>query len=192
MKLIAIALVALILLGACTETTETTRVKEQQDLYIKTQPEPQFDWSLERHLMVKLYEARNTSVATWSYTVNQYSGAVEWECASIGYPVPGGTQLTNPEQSIGNGGSMPQPEPNGLFSPSTSQGTWVMCANDDGTVSPIYIEDLVRTYPYPMEEVVGANGHVKLVRKAGSAPSITMETEAPAESEPAAEASPAE
>lgn len=144
---------ALILSAGCdtADTKEASRVRQQQQHYLETQPPPFFERSLERYLMIELYRARNSAVATWTYRLNEYTGKIIWQCPSIGYPIPGGTQLTNPEQNVGSQGAViPQAEPNGMFSPQTSQGTYVMCVNDDGTVSPRYAEPLVETFPYPM------------------------------------------
>ncbi len=109
-------------------------------------------------------------MSTSSYVVNPYTGRINWECPSIGYPIPGGTELTNPLQDVGTGGPIAQAEPNGLFSPPSALGTYVMCLNDDGTVSPAYIEDNVRTFAQPMTEVDG-----RLVPVAGKVPSIRID-----------------
>lgn len=155
---------AAILAIAC-ETADTREerntVQRQKEQFRKSHPAPFFEWSLESHLMTKLYQARNSAVSTWSYVWDPFRGKISWECPSIGFPIPGGTQLTNPEQWVRGGTSgtsivvLPQAEPNGLFSPQTAMGTYVMCVNPDGTVSPAYVEDNVRTFPQPMQEIDG-------------------------------------
>ncbi|MBI4137307.1 hypothetical protein HY469_04560 [Candidatus Roizmanbacteria bacterium] len=157
-RLILVVLIAAaITLAACesADTQEERVVNDQQSVYIKSQPVPFFEWSLERHLMIELYTARNNAVATFSLTWDSFRGKISWSCPSIGYPIPGGTQLTNPEKYQYNGTTLPQAEPNGLFSPQTAAGTYVMCVNEDGTVSPVFVEDNVRTFPQPMMEVDG-------------------------------------
>ena len=156
MKKLLAVLFFLAMMG-CTQADEVRRIEtkqvaNQQKLYVESQPPPYFERSLERFLMTELYRRRNEAVATWSYVQSPFTGKILWTCPSVGYPIPGGTQLTNPEQTIGGGGSIPQAEPNGLFSPSSSQGTYVMCVNSDGTVSPAYVEDTVRTFSQPMYE----------------------------------------
>jgi len=172
-KVLLVVFVVLFTLSACTATADTRErdeVQTQQELYRTTQPIPYFEWSLQRHLMIELYKNQNQAVATWSYVWDQLRGKVSWQCASVGYPIPGGTQLTNPEQlAYSKDAVIPQAEPNGLFSPTTSSGTYVMCVNEDGTVSPVYLEELVRTFPYPMQEVGG-----ELVRVPGTQPSYTI------------------
>lgn len=162
-------LLAGLFLVACGSNTATGKEQAQtnhvMDVLINSQPAPVFDWSLERYLLIQLYEARNNAAATYSYVTEVSLGKIiiVWSCPSVGYPIPGGTQLTNPEQltysRVKNGtagirtieGAIPQVEPNGLYSPQTSAGTYVMCLNNDGTVSPVYEERNVSAFFQPME-----------------------------------------
>jgi hypothetical protein len=161
--------------------TEANIVEKQQQIYINDQPPPVFDWSLERHLLTELYKARNNAVATYSYVRNQYTGKVLSSCPSIGFPISAATQLTNPsvtEQHYGQYGGgnvvLPQPEPNGVFSPAESRGTYVMCVNKDGKITPRYYEEDVEAYVAPMHEVNG-----ELVEVDGGKPSITIDPKRP-------------
>lgn len=185
-KLFLIVLLALVfLLAACEENKtgglqqEEKQTASQATLYANVQPVPYFEWSLERHIMIQIYRARNEAAATYSYVLNPYDNSIMFECASIGYPIPGGTQLTNPEQLVYEdapgegsvGSALPMMEPNGLYSPATAAGTYVSCVNDDGTISPVFVEWYVWTFPYPMRSV-----HGKLVRVPGVETSIKIET----------------
>jgi hypothetical protein len=148
---------------------EHETVDRQQEAYRQSQPVPTFDWSLERHLMIQLYQARNRNVTTYSYVINQYNGSISWSCTSMGFPVPATTQLTNPMRVAYQGATIPQAEPNGLFAPPDTSGTWVMCVGDDGNIEPVYIEEHVRTYTRPMEE---HDGH--LVPTPGQRSTLTL------------------
>ena len=139
-----------LLLASCKEqqqeSTAAQLEQESQNLqmqqFLKNQPIPSFDWSLERHVAIQLYIARQKATNTWSVVQSPLTGKVLWQCASIGYPIPYATQLTNPLQAVGKdscGGqcavamtSIAQQEPNGLFSPSSAEGTWVMCVDENG------------------------------------------------------------
>jgi hypothetical protein len=143
-----------LLLGGCTidESTQTEEqaVEQQQKIFVSGQPAPIFDWSLERHLLVELYTARNNAVNTHS-RVRDLNGKIYFECDSIGFPIPANTQLTNPDkiaESYSQGGFaiLPQPEPNGLYSSPSSTGTFIFCVNQDGTVSPSYFEAQVEAH----------------------------------------------
>lgn len=151
---------------------EHSDVERQQVQYTRNQPPPTFDWSLERHLMVELYKARNTAAATYSYVVSPYTGKVLASCPSLGYPIPATTQLTNPMKWVGQGAILPQAEPNGLYSPPDTHGTWVMCLGPEGKVEPAYWEQDVMTFPRPMVERGG-----QLVPAEGGKSSITIDVE---------------
>lgn len=135
------------------ERNDNQIVNDQQTQYQKAQPIPKFDWSLERQLAIELYKARNENVATHTVWRSDY-GMIEGDCPSIGYPLPYDTQLTNPLRPVYSGGGIvEQAEPNGLFSSKNSMATWVRCVtkvNGKPVESPIYIEDKVTAYPYPV------------------------------------------
>ena len=154
---------------------EASIVEKQNQIYVATQPPPVFDWSLERHLLTELYKARNNAVATYSYVRNQYTGKVMSSCPSVGFPISAATQLTNPQMIAAKEYqtgvlALPQAEPNGLFTPAESRGTYVMCLNKDGKVTPRYYEQDVEAYVTPMREVDG-----QLVEVEGAKASITID-----------------
>lgn len=154
-----IAAVSLTFSG-CIEGTasdiDAKAVNEQQKQYAVAQPIPKFDWSLERDVAIQLYQARNQNVNTYTVWRSDF-GQILGDCPSVGYPIPYDVQLTNPlvGDYYRNGGTIvvEQAEPNGLYSSKNSIATWVRCRCEvDGkTVTvPVYIEDKVTTYPYPV------------------------------------------
>lgn len=135
---------------------ESKIVARQQDIYNKAEPIQVFNYSMERHLMIQLYQVRNTTVQTWSYVVSKYTNSIVFECPSIGYPIPAGMQLTNPDKTVeghwqGEFTSIPQPEPNGLYSSPSTDGTYIMCTNPDGTITPVYSEPNVMAFAQRMK-----------------------------------------
>src|SRR5580693_9027478 len=90
----------------------------------------------ERKLLKDIYELRDQEgLTTYTYIVAENTGKFVFVCDSIGYGIPAATQYTNPSmyQQVTSWGDnttwavLPQADPNGLFSPSTAEGTWVMC-----------------------------------------------------------------
>lgn len=170
------------LASCCVESAEQAdrqRVNDQQNHYSDTQPPPWFDYSLERDVVIQLYEARQQKVAT--HTVwRSDTGVLEGDCPSIGYPIPYDTSITNPQapyyHSSGTSGAVvEQAEPNGLFASKNSIATWVRCVFDVGgkTVeAPIYIESKVTAFPFPVE-VSYETGRVTPM--SGATPSITID-----------------
>lgn len=108
----------------------------------------------EKKMVRMLYELRDKKIATFTYAVDM-QGRLWHVCDSIGYGLPYGVQFTNPDKVVqSNGqsfGTLPQPEPNGLFMPPTAEGTWVMCAGDKGSIDPIYLEPRVIVSPHKLK-----------------------------------------
>lgn len=113
----------------------------------------------ERKLLKDILELRDQDgLTTYTYTYNEMTGRLVFFCDSIGYGIPYATEYTNPskpEYHTGQGGGgnfvMPQADPNGLFAPSSAEGTWVMCKNPNGNdVRPVYVEPRVVVSPFEM------------------------------------------
>ncbi len=159
------------------ETKDAKAVARQQSQYAASQPVPAFNWSLERHLIIQLYQLRNQTAATHSVWRSD-RGTVEGDCASIGFGIPYDTSLTNPLMATDEGpegydkqalATIEQAEPNGVFASKNTAATWVMCAGDGGMIEPVYVETKVTVYPYP----VSVDYNKNRVTKAGAA-SITI------------------
>lgn len=157
---------------------EQAQQNVQMEQFLRNQPVPSFDWSLERHMLIQLYAARQKATNTYSFVQSEYTGRVLWSCPSIGFPLPYATQLTNPTQAQWRGYSdhyasavVGQQEPNGLFSPAAAEGTWVPCVDDRGKITPVYEERRVTVFLRPMTEKDG-----QLVPIAGGAASLSIDT----------------
>lgn len=141
------------------QAKEVQAVNRQQEQYSIAQPIPAYDWSLERDLVIKLYNLRNERVATHSVWRSDL-GMVEGDCPSMGFGIPYDTSLTNPwlatdEDPTGfdkaSLTSIGQPEPNGIFASTNTAATWVMCVGSSGLIEPHYVETKVTVYPYAVE-----------------------------------------
>ncbi len=159
MRMILTAFLLGLVLSACdvkstTESRDSERVQQQQGQYEKGQPIPAFDWSLERNLVIQLYQVRNQKSATHSVWRSD-RGWVEGDCPSYGYGIPYDTSLTNP-LAIGLArhntgvGVIEQAEPNGVFASKNTAATWVMCLGEAGSLEPVYVETKVTVYPGPV------------------------------------------
>jgi hypothetical protein len=96
----------------------------------------------EKKWMKMILEMRdNTKLATYTYIVDM-QGKYHLICNSIGFGLPYAVQFTNPQRlAYSSGATLPQADPNGLFSPPTADGTWVLCLNPEtNKLAPIYVE----------------------------------------------------
>lgn len=107
----------------------------------------------EKRLLRQLYELRDQEISTYTYVVD-WQGRLFHVCDSIGFGMPFSAQFTTPERSIGNGGTLPQPEPNGLFPPTSSSATWIICADPDGNFRPVYVEPSIMVSTFPLSGAV--------------------------------------
>ena len=143
-----------------TTTTETNQQDQGVSALLSNQPVPNLGGhSTVRQILIQLELAQNKVLNTYTYTMT-IDGTIIYVCPSIGYPIPGGTQLTNPTR-VSNGGSLSgtgtgnttigNPEPNGTYPPASSAGTYIMCVNPDGTISPEYWEPNMFSLPYKVK-----------------------------------------
>ena len=109
----------------------------------------------EKRMMKDIIEKRDQMQPTYTYIVDM-NGHTHKLCDSLGYGLPYATQYTNPQRvAYGDHGSVaiPQADPNGLYSPSSAEGTWVMCLNPKTKkAEPQYIEPRIITTTYPLGE----------------------------------------
>lgn len=164
-KLILATLVITSILG-CQQSQDGKDRKaanEQQGQYAKSQPVPTYNWSLERHLVTQLLNARNAKAVTHSVWRSN-TGSIEGDCASVGFGIPYDTSLTNPlklSRDYRDSSVVEQAEPNGIFISKNTSATWVLCAGENGDMLPIYIESKVTVYPYPVKVNYKTNRAIK-------------------------------
>lgn len=112
----------------------------------------------EKRMMKDILEMRDKMHPTFTYLAGEMNGTIgEKVCDSLGYGLSGATQFTNPQKIAASGQQygyaiLPQADPNGLFSPTTTEGTWVMC-KVPGTdkIAPQYIEPRIVVLTFPKE-----------------------------------------
>lgn len=129
---------------------ETQRAQQEQILQEGTSAVgmPAIRNFRERRLAKDILELRDQDgLVTYTYLVNEMQGKLVFFCQSIGYGLPYATQFTNPERPLydyADTNTIPQADPNGLFSPESAEGTWVMCKDPNGPdVRPVYVEPRV-------------------------------------------------
>lgn len=110
----------------------------------------------ERRLLKTIYELRDQqSLTTYTYVVAENTGKLIFLGDTIGYGIPYSTQFTNPqkvEYYYQHGYiALPQADPNGLFSPPSAEGTWILMKDPNGNkISPVYIEPRIIVSPFKL------------------------------------------
>ena len=166
MKYLSILLI--LTLASCIDHKETSdEIQQQQQEKILSEGSaetgmPAIKNFRERKMLKDIMELRDQGgLTTYTYLYNEMAGKLVFLGESIGYGLPAATQFTSPEKaqryffpSEGEGhltgvNVLPQADPNGLFSPSATEGTWVLLKNPNGKdVQPVYIEPRIIVSPF--------------------------------------------
>lgn len=110
----------------------------------------------EKRLLRQLYELRDQEIVTFTYIVD-WQGRLFHVCNSIGFGMPFSAQFSNPERWYGgSGATLPQPEPNGLFPPTSTSATWVICADSNGEFRPVYVEPQIVVSTFPLQGAIAS------------------------------------
>lgn len=109
----------------------------------------------ERKLLKDILELRDQdNLVTYTYVFNELQGKLIYLGETIGYGIPYATQYSNPVkyEQTGNGPVViNQADPNGLFSPQSAEGTWVLMKDpNSGKVSPVYVEPRIIVSPFKL------------------------------------------
>ena len=101
----------------------------------------------ERKMLKEILELRDQeNYLTHTYTYSEHTGKFRYLGQTIGYGIPYATQYTNPQKIAESGHQygyaiLPQADPNGLFSPASAEGTWILMKDPNSTkISPVYVE----------------------------------------------------
>ncbi|HDZ15701.1 hypothetical protein LCGC14_1149570 [marine sediment metagenome] len=111
----------------------------------------------ERKLAKMIFELRDQEkLVCYAYLVS-LEGKLIFIGKCLGFGLPYSIQYTNPEKVIRHGsttqyGTLPQPDPNGLFMPSGLSATWLMMLDKDGNPHPVYCEPQIIVSPFPLTE----------------------------------------
>lgn len=106
----------------------------------------------EKRMMKDILELRDKMTPTYTYLVGTNNQLTKL-CDSVGYGLPYATQYTNPQKRADWGSiTIAQADPNGLYSPQSAEGTWILCLDKtDKKTKPVYIEPRVIVSPMPLQ-----------------------------------------
>jgi hypothetical protein len=158
-SLAASVVLAAMALSACDQVPNSTQIerKKQEELSlmaVQSVGMPAITNFAEKRMFKDILELRDKSVATTTYLVGMNNQLTK-VCDSVGYGLPYATQYTNPQRTVDythGVATLPQADPNGLYSPASADGTWVLCVDHkDGKAKPLYIEPRVIVSPFALQ-----------------------------------------
>ena len=149
------------LMTACDQRPETStqierRKQEEMSLQaVQSVGMPAITNFAEKRMFKDILELRDKNTPTTTYLVGMNNQLTK-VCDSIGFGLPYATQYTNPQRVSGDGThgyvTLPQADPNGLYSPASADGTWVLCVDHkDGKAKPVYVEPRILVSPFPIQ-----------------------------------------
>jgi len=163
MKTFIIAFTALLAVGltSCdvSDSSDTKAAKQTERLMGEAMAQagvPNIKNFHERKLVKELYELRDQAdLIMYAYLYNEHTGKIgDFLGRCKGYGIPAAVQYTNPERfalepykTTRNYNKLPQPEPNGLWTPTATSATWLYLINEKtGEAKPAYIEPLIMVF----------------------------------------------
>jgi len=151
----------------CNKNTGTDEVQSKQTEQLVAEAQRQVGMPnivnfQQRKLMKMIYElCDQEKLICYAYIKSDYHGKLMYIGQCIGFGIPFSAQFTNPEKAREDAWgnlSMPQPDPNGLFMPTSSSATWLMMI-DPKTKEPrpVYLEPEIVVSPFPLHKITKTN-----------------------------------
>jgi len=108
----------------------------------------------QKKLMKMVYElCDKENLITYAYIKSDYQGKLFFIGKCVGFGIPFSAQYTNPDRYHSTGVVLSQPDPNGLFMPTSSSATWLMMIDPTtGKPRPVYIEPEIVVSPFPLHD----------------------------------------
>lgn len=171
MKRLALILPILLFVVGCDMegTSDTKQARQQEQILAEGTAQtgmPAIKNFRERKILKDILEMRDQdNLITYTYIVSEMTGKLRYLGQTIGYGIPYATQYTNPQRvakgtetpSTGNL-AIPQADPNGLFSPSSADGTWILMKDPKSDkVQPLYVEPRIIVSRFKLPESVIAH-----------------------------------
>lgn len=153
LRIVALLAIALLVSG-CEDSSREKEARAQEQMALQSLQAvgmPAIPKYTEKRTLKSILELRDKEVVTYTY-ITDMSGGLHLICQSVGFGIPYATQYTNPEMYVSNtGATLPQADPTGLYSPTSADGTWVMCLNPETKqAAAILIEPRIIVSPFKL------------------------------------------
>ena len=136
------------------QVAENKAQQSDEASLINDQPVPHFNYSQIRQTLIDAETISANGTQTTSFFFQMGDPDPVFSCPSIGMPVANTAELSNPQQVVtqdnqGNGitgsATIGQMDPDGVYAPAASSGTYVICVNSSGADYLMYWEGDVMT-----------------------------------------------
>ena len=111
----------------------------------------------QKKLMKEIFELTDKeNLITYAYIQSDYQVKLIFIGKCIGFGIPFSAQYTNPERIAASRlnygyAILPQPDPNGLFMPTSSSATWLMLIDPEtNKPRPVYFEPAIVVSPFKL------------------------------------------
>lgn len=106
----------------------------------------------EMRILKDIYElCDQDGLVTYTYVFSEMTGKYTYLGETVGYGIPYSTQFSNPTKPYNAQYALSQAEPNGLFKPTSAEGTWILMRDPINKVTrPQYIEPKISTFTYKL------------------------------------------
>ena len=143
-RLLSILSASLLLAGCSSDEIQNAAQEKLNKQAVQSVGLPSITRFTEKRQLKAIYELRDqANLNTYTYT-RDMNGHLHLLCSSIGFGTPFGEQYSSPAHQ----------EPNGLYSPSTAEATWILCVDPSSKkVLPVYEEDRVTVSPFALKAV---------------------------------------
>jgi len=164
MKRFILALIVLccfVAFSGCEKTADMKQAQQTEALMVEVNNQiglPNIVNFQQKKLMKMIFElCDKEDLITYAYIKSDYQGKLFFIGKCIGFGIPFSAQYTNPmvykKVRAGTWSEMPQPDPNGLFMPTSSSATWLMMIDPKTDLPrPVYIEPEIVVSPFPLHD----------------------------------------
>jgi hypothetical protein len=150
-----------------------------------SQPLPHYNYSQIRQTLIDAETISANGTQTTSFFFQMGNQDPVYSCPSLGEPVANSSSLSNPQQVVGTGNynavTTGQMDPDGIYTPVSSSGTYVICLSASGQPYLDYWEGDVFTVSGAAEWDTATHSI-----KVTGAPTAAVHTSAPAAQKPPA------
>jgi len=158
---LVLGLIALVLMVVSCETTPSSNqilAAKQEQMMQEANAQtgmPAIKNFQERKMMKMILELRDQeNLVCYAYIIPEMTGNPVFLGKCIGYGLPYATQYTNPQsqsQTYNGIAILQQADPNGLFMPSSAEGTWILLIDPNtNEPRPVYCEPRVLISPFKL------------------------------------------